>query len=188
MEAALQRLTLRCRDLKIARMPSNIGQSLLVLTNHVYAKKEDGLFYPGSIESKQDEKYVVVFADNSKEMLPEEYITWLAFCGLPPSNWPKNPIIQPTVATNKEFDSQLVNYFEDTKGQKPTSLTILKDEDVEKCSVDSPSFQSSSRKAYRPRKRPFKLNSDETIEEDVHDLKLMRWVLGDCVNYYGLRD
>lgn len=81
---------------------------LLVLTNSIYAKRKDGNFYPGLIEGKYLNTYMVKFNDGAKERVVEGDLTWLGFWGIPPWSWPTTPVIQPVMSSWKEFDGRTV--------------------------------------------------------------------------------
>lgn len=101
---------------------------VLVLSKNVYAKRKDGRFYAGSIESKRDDVYVVKFtADSSRECVLEENLTWLAFWDLPEMHWPKRPLVWRTVFSSNEFDgAEISECGSDSKTQNPESFILLK--------------------------------------------------------------
>lgn len=107
--------------------------SLLVVSNRVYARADDGVFYSGSIEAKlEDDIYVVRFADDMKGRVRENDLIWLSFYGLPTSWWPENPVIQPTISSDKTFEGTV--RFVGNRVHAPASFTVRRSNEEEKCS------------------------------------------------------
>ena len=107
--------------------------SLLVISNRVYVKGDDGVFYSGSIEGKlEDNSYVVRFDDDKKRLVcREQDLIWLGFCDLPTSWWPENPVVRPTILSDDTFEGTV--RFVGNTAKAPASFTVRSNEDV-KCS------------------------------------------------------
>lgn len=108
--------------------------SVLVLSKHVYARRRsrNGVYDRGFIESKHDDSYMVLFADNTRERVSEDDLTWLGFRDLSPESWPKNPIIQPVMSMGEGSEEKASGFLEEATRDEtrkwPVSLTVLEDQ------------------------------------------------------------
>ena len=108
-----------------------MASPLLVLSQYVYAKKQDGGFYSGRIEGKQSENtYNIVFSDHTSSAVDEKDLVWLGFYSLPPHIWPKSPNIHPMNSPvdddGRFYNAQIKREVEDFGTRRPESLRLLK--------------------------------------------------------------
>lgn len=105
---------------------------LLVLTQYVYAKKQDGGFYSGRIEGKESENmYSVAFSDYTRSTVDENDLVWLGFYSLPPHIWPKSPLIHPVKFPKDDagfHNGEIKREVDDLSSRIPESLRLLKND------------------------------------------------------------
>ena len=120
-------------------MSSDISNpSLLIVSNQVYVRREDGRHYPALIKSKQGDGYIVQFANEARRQVLEDDLVWLGFWGLPTRCWPRHPTIQTAIASSKtEGKVRFVGNRTTEERRGPVSFTIRETCGNEKYSTES---------------------------------------------------
>ncbi len=110
--------------------PTVMSSPLLVLTQYVYAKKQDGGFYSGRVEGKENENsYNIAFSDYTRSTVDENDLVWLGFYSLPPNIWPKSPAIHPINVPKDDtgiYNGEIKREVDDFLSRRPESLRLLK--------------------------------------------------------------
>ncbi|XP_028405911.1 uncharacterized protein LOC114528469 [Dendronephthya gigantea] len=119
-----------------------MNNPLLVLSQYVYAKRQDGGFHSGRIEGKdRDNMYTVEFSDCSRSVVNEDDLVWLGFYSLPPHVWPNAPVVHPVKLPKEKRDSyndQEDDVDNDWSTKRPESFKFLNTKELIKEGADSP--------------------------------------------------
>lgn len=106
-----------------------MNNPLLVLSQYVYAKRQDGGFHSGRIEGKDRENmYTVEFSDSTRSVVNEDDLVWLGFYSLPPHVWPNSPVVHPMKLPKEKrgsYNDKEDSVDDDWSTKRPESFKFL---------------------------------------------------------------